>query len=356
MDKLSTKEMTSMMILYMLGTAIMTGYTFYTTPHPLYIIISFLSALIPIVTCTIIIKNNKKNLFSVIDESFNKFFSKIINLFFVIYAFIIELFYLRYFIIFTKNNILIKTPVIITTIIFLLLIFLTLKRNIITLGKLSTFLIPINILIILFGILFSVKMFDINNLNSLLTLNMDNIYDNLLLSIILPFSDIVLFGFIINNINKNENIKKSYSIAFIVSFILIMLMYFTNIFVLGFPLLLKVPYPTFITVGLSSIGTYVTRMEIIVAFNFFISTLVKISVCSFAAMLGLKHIMDLDNIKDINIIYTIIVFITVMIMPSTINKLLLLLFKFKWYFLFTAFILPILVLIRSKIKNRKKTI
>ena len=106
MDKLSTKEMTSMMILYMLGTAIMTGDTFYTTPHPLYIIISFLSALIPIVTCTIIIKNNKKNLFSVIDESFNKFFSKIINLFFVIYAFIIELFYLRYFIIFTKNNIL----------------------------------------------------------------------------------------------------------------------------------------------------------------------------------------------------------------------------------------------------------
>ena len=352
MNKLSTKEIIYMMILYILTSSIMTGYTYFNTEHPINLLISFIFALIPVIVSIYPIKSKETNLYEIIKQNFNKFFAKIIYLIFIVYAIIIEVFQLKYFVIFTKINILVKTPMIITTIIFLLLVFLMLKKNIVTLAKLSSFLIPFIILFIFFGMFFAIKMFDINNLQSLFTVDINNIYDNIILNATLPFSDIILFAFFMDNINKKSDIKKSYLIGISVSFIIITLIYFTNILVLGLPLLLKIPFPTFVTVGLSSIGTYITRVEVIVAFNLFITTLIKISLCTFTALLGLKHLMELNDIKEIGVIYSIIIFFATLFIPPTTDKLITTIGHFKYFFLFTAFILPIIILLKTKINKK----
>lgn len=352
MDRLSTKEIISMMILFTLGTSVLTGYYFYTAKNPIYILISFISSIIPIIISLVFLLKYKQNLFDIIFSSFNKFFAIFISLCFIVYSLILEAIHLKYFVLFTKGNVLTKTPIIVTTIIFLLLIFLTLKKGILTLGKISTFLIPVNLLIVFFCLLFPIKMFDINNINEILNFSFYNdMNKDIFFNSLLPYSDIILFSFIINKLNKFENTKKTYIIGITISYVIILLTYFTNVLLLGFPLILKVPFPNFITMGVSSIGTYITRMEIVVGFNFFITTLIKISIYTFVALLGIKKIFNLKSIKNIRLFYSMLVFFIITLLPQTTNKIIVIFSNFKYFFIFISFVLPILILIKGATKK-----
>lgn len=348
MNRLSTKEIFSMMILFILGTSVLTGYWFYTAKNPIFILISFVASIIPIILSLILLIKYNKDMYSIIFSCFNKYISIIISIFFIIYAIILEAIHLKFFALFTKSNILTKTPIIVTIIIFLLLIFLTLKEGIITLGKISTFLLPINLLIVFFCLLFPIKMFNINNINEILNFSIYNeINRDILFNSLLPYSDIFLFSFIVNKINKNKNIKKTYIIGISVSYIIILLTYLTDVLLLGFPLVLKTQFPNFITVGVSSIGSYISRMEIIVAFNFFITTLIKISIYAYVALLGIKKIFNLRSTKRIGIFYSIFVFFVISILPQTTSKIIVVYDNFRWFLFFVSFILPIIILIKK---------
>ena len=138
--------------------------------------------------------------------------------------------------------------------------------------------------------------------------------------------------------------------------IIIMAIAVRNIIVLGASLNSTLYFPSYIAVRTINIGDFLQRFEVVVAITFIFGGFVKISVCLYAASLGVAKILNIDNyrylvapIGFLMINLAAIIYESMMEMFDWATKI------YPYYAIPFQIILPIIIFIVAKIKIKVKS-
>ncbi|MFZ2538330.1 MAG: endospore germination permease [Oscillospiraceae bacterium] len=351
----SSKQLSYIMILFILGSSLITGTGSVGKQDSWICIIIGMFMAIPLVLIYSRISKlfPQKNIYDIIYHIFGKTIATIICILYIFYSIQLGAAVIRNFTEYIQITSLPETPQYIFAIFMGAICFWTLKHGIESLGRGCIIVLPIVVLIVLFTIVFTIKDMNLSNLKPILGQDFKTILSGSFGALTFPFGEVVLFMVVLSSLKPKESPYKVYlKSIFIGGFILVIAM-IRNILVLGVPIMDSLHFPSYYTASILDIGDFVSRIEILIAGNFIISGLVKITICLYASVKGVARIFKIDNFKQI--IAPIVLFMIVLSQLIYTNTMQM--FEFikttDYYFSIFQIVLPIIILIFSEVKVRK---
>ena len=162
-----------------------------------------------------------------------------------------------------------------------------------------------------------------------------------------------IFLMIMPYVAKKEEMKKTFYKGFLIGGIVMVTVITLSILVLGADLTARQSYPTYMLGKKVRIGTFLQRVEVIVAIIWMLTIYFKMAICYYGLSLGLAQLFGLKNYKILTfpLAFLIIPF-AIFISP---NSVILQQFTSKTLtpFSFTiCFMLPLILIVIGKVKKR----
>ncbi len=202
--------------------------------------------------------------------------NKIILLFIDIILLIYILFNLSYQ---ASNFFLTSTPIILIITLFLIVILYGMTKKIDGVTNLALILFPINVILIILGIIFNIENYSIININSI------NILYLLINTIIVLFISIIP---IIIYINTNSNYNKKYIlIGYIISGITLTIISLNCLFSIGPTLLNYYSFPEYMTYKKIHLLNFIERIENIIS----VYSLIDFTILGIIILINIKTIL-----------------------------------------------------------------
>lgn len=292
-----------------------------------------------------------KDLFDILTEIFGVVIGKIISLPFIWYSFHLGTLVIRNFSGFVNVISFPETPQAVTVIFLGLFCIWMAKAGIEVLGRWTTFIFPIAMFIIIGTVILSMTNIHVKYFRPILYEGLSPIIESAFGIFSFPFAETVVFTMVFN---KLKNTRKSFGV-FLKSILLggavILIIAVRNVVVLGAPLNSKLVFPSYVAVRTLNIGDFVQRFEVVVAIIFMLGGAVKISICLYAAAVGLTKLLNFDNYRDLTgpvgflmMSFSCIIYDSLMEMFDWATQI------YPYYAIPFQIILPIIVLIAAKIK------
>lgn len=296
-----------------------------------------------------------KNLYDILEIVLGKGFGKVIVLLYTLFFFHLGAIILRSFIEFTRVTTLPETPIIITAIIFVLACAYVVRQGIKTFGRWAgVFFIGITFVAVFIGVF--VIIYNPNELSFFYIFNNDiNLNAFQIFSFITyPIAQVISFMPIFNSL-KN---KDSQYTVFVKGVLFALSVALLDIIAIEFLMVSdeseKMFFPTFLALRRIRVGSFIQRIETIVAAQLSIYSIVEFSVCLFAVCKGAAKICDFKDYKSTAVSVSLLsVGVALILYESTLEMV-------QWdteiwpYYSFPFLILmPIVILILGEIKIRK---
>ena len=243
----------------------------------------------------IIILFPQKNLLEIFSFLYGKIAGNIIYGLYVFYAFTLGCIIPRHFTEFIQTISLPETPLYAYAICFILVSIYISRNGIKTLGRWSLFALPFIIYILLITIVFSINLFDLENLKPSFQSSVSLIADNAWSSFSLPFGECVLFLLLFDSLKDSKDAKKVFFIALPIGITLLVLGMFRNILVLGLANNKLLANASIGSVSVIQISSFFERMEVIITIIFIICGLVKETVFLLGASKGIAKLLKFDS-------------------------------------------------------------
>lgn len=297
-----------------------------------------------------------KDLYDILVETFGKVTGKIISLLYVWYTFHLGALVIRNFSGFVNITSFPETPQTMIILFVGLFCIWVVKAGIEVLGRWAAFAFPISISIIVITIILSMTNAHIINLKPVLYNGFKPVLISSFEFLSFPLAETVVFTMVFNKLKTEKKTFKAFLISACVGSIIILSIAVRNILVLGVPLTSAMYFPSYVAVRTINIGDFFQRFEIVVALTFIFGGFVKISVCLYAATIGLAKILNIYNYRYLvapvgfmmmclsNIIYE-----SVMEMFDWATNV------YPYYAIPFQIILPIIIFIVAKIKLKIKS-
>ena len=172
-----------------------------------------------------------------------------------------------------------NTPTIFIIILFLIVIIYGSSKKIDGISNLSLILFPINILLILLGILFNIENYSIIGIN---TINLTSILINIIITLIISIIPIIIY------LNTNNNYNKKYIlIGYILGGLTISIISINCIFSINYTLINNYLFPEYITYKKIHLLNFIERIENIIS----IYSLIDFAILGIILMLNMKNIL-----------------------------------------------------------------
>lgn len=354
-NKISEVQIISIMILFIIGSTLVTGGCMKAQQNSwISLLIAFiLSVPLVIMYSRIGRRAQQKDIFDLSYLFFGKIGGAIITAIFSIYSISLGILVINNFTEYIQVVALPETPKYINAIFIGLTAYLVLKLGIEILGRGSAFMAPVVIATIILTTILSVNDIDISNIKPILIWNNKEILSCTFSMITFPFGETVLFISIFPTVKSKTNPTKLYLIALLISAILLEMVMLRNIMVLGLPLAETLYFPSYSAVSIIDIGTFLSRIEVLVSVNFIVLGLAKVTVCLYVGCKGIAKLFNFSNYKS-TLLPTAIIMIVVsgLIFENTIQM-----FKFidiyKYYAPVFQMLIPVVILVILEIKTRK---
>lgn len=194
---------------------------------------------------------------------------------------IIILIYMLYNLSYQASNFFLnKTPLIFIILLFLIVIIYGASKKLDGLSNLSLILFPINILLIILGIIFN---FDNYNIISIYKINYINIIYTSIITLLISIIPVLLY------INTNNNYNKKYIlIGYILSGLTIAFISLNSIFTLGPNLLSYYSFPEYMTYKKIHLLNFIERIENIIS----IYSLIDFTILGIIILINIKSIFN----------------------------------------------------------------
>lgn len=292
--------------------------------------------------------NPSKTLIEILKDIFGKYLGGIIALLYIWYFIHLAGLILRNFGEYTVTAIYPETPMLFIMICFVLVIAYAVKNGlevIARVGELFMLFLPIISLLVFFLL---ISRYDLNNLFPFLERGFKPVLKASFGVLSFPFGETVVFLMLFPHLNKRENIVKVSYLSIAIMGIIILIIILRDLFVLGPDMLARNVFPPHITAKLIPN----INVDPLIGINLLIGGVIKISVCLYAAVMGIAQLFNLDDYKPF--VLPIITFIIALSIWLYDNLFEMIRWAEVWPYYSIPFqiVIPLLLLIVSWIKRK----
>jgi spore germination protein KB len=295
-----------------------------------------------------------KDLFDILNIIMGKIFGKIIGVLYIWYAFHLGSLVIRNFSEFINTVTMPETPIIVPMLCMGLVSIAAVRSGIEVMGRVSVYLLfPLLVIILLVQIL-AIPELNFRYIKPVLSQGFLPILKGGFSSFAFPFAEVILFTGVLFSLKDKKSSYKVYFSGTLIAGAIIVLITLRNTMVLG-SLNGSLYFPSHIAVSRISVGDFLQRIEVTVAFVFVVTAFMKASVCLFVACRGISKLFNLNDYRSIVIQLGLIMIYFSLIIYDSIMEMKDWAFMIYPYYAFPfQVIIPIIMLIAAEIKTRRK--
>lgn len=238
-----------------------------------------------------------KNLYEISEIALGKILGNILNILYILYFFYLGSLAIRNITEFVQIVSFPETPQYFSVLWLILLSFYMVKCGIEVFGRWTRLVIPFLLFLIFLITISSFPKLNFENIQPILYNGWKPVLHSTFSIFTFPFGETVLFLSLLHTLEDHKKSFKVFSIGLGISGILILIINLRNIFLLGFPNLSDIYFPTYYANTLVSIGHFFQRIEIISAIGLMLSGLPKVCACLFAVSIGVNQLFKQSDYR-----------------------------------------------------------
>lgn len=294
--------------------------------------------------------NHSLTLVEILKAHFGKFFGTIISILYIWYFIHLGSLVIRNVSEFMITSIYTETPLLAVVIAISVPLYYGLRKGLVVFSKLSELIVPFMILLILIIFLLVFNLYEFKNFLPFFEQGFLKISKVAFFTLTFPFAETVVFLMIFPYTKKYNNLLKTSYISLTVSGLVLFSIIISNLLVLGGDILANSIFPSHLTISLIP----KIAVEPFVSINILVGTTIKIYICIYSALIGIKQILNVNDHKPFitpvlvfSIILAIWIYDNLIKMIDWAGKI------YPFYAIPFQFIFPILILSISLIKKIK---
>ncbi|MZQ86783.1 endospore germination permease [Paenibacillus sp. 5J-6] len=248
-----------------------------------------------------------------------------------------------------------ETPVNAIIIVFLTVIIIAYRYGIEAFARMSELLFPMFMVLFLFLIIFLMPQVDFSNLWPIAAKGMSQIWRGSIPAFTYGFTEMVILLMLVSNVTGNAKLTKPIMTGFALGGVIMFFIVLLCVLVLGTNLMETKYYPTFVLAQKITIGHFLERLEVILAFLWIITVFYKTLLLFYSLMTGISQMLKLKENHMLTIPIGMILLVgTVVGTPSIIIYIDLLKQYYVWFDLSFCVLVPLLLFVLLSIVGRKK--
>lgn len=222
-----------------------------------------------------------------------------VALFYFGYFFLLAAFVLRNISDFMATQVLTQTPIQFIHIFFLGVVIMGIRNGIETLARTAEIFLPwVFFFFLIMAVLLPPK-FEFGNVVPILEYGLKPIIRASLPVLSTPYMELIVFLLIFPSVKNAAMARKAFWVGTLVGGILLVGISLLSILVLGADLTARHVYPSFSLAKKISIGTFLERLEVIMAGIWFITIYFKLSICLYASTMTFAEVFKLRDPKPL---------------------------------------------------------
>lgn len=358
--KISVRQFTILIILGVIGDSILILPTIIASYAKQdswlsMLIAIFLGCMAGLFFASLANKLQRNSLFSFTRQKLGRFLGGCFCLLFLFEFFICILTLLSELSQFMTTQMMPETPVNAIMIVFLIVIIIAYRYGIEAFARMSELIFPIFILLLLFLIVFLMPQVDFTNLRPIAAKGMSVIWRGALPAFVLAFTEMVIMLMLVSHVTGNTKLTKPILIGFAFGGIIMFFIVLLCVLVLGTNLMETKYYPTFVLAQKITIGHFLERVEVIIAFLWIITVFYKSLLLFFSLTKGISQLFELKENHMLTIPIGMILLVgTVVGTPNVIIYMDLLKRYSVSFDLSFCVLIPLLLLVLLLLVDRKK--
>ncbi len=223
-----------------------------------------------------------------------------------------------------------------------------------TLGKWAMFVLPLYLVILLYIMILSTTEIKISNVLPVMEHSVTALGNASLRIFTTTFGGTVLFLTFADSIKKSDNPYKIYLYGIFIATVVLVLVFLLGIMVLGVPMVENSYFPSYRAARMINIGDFLSRIEMIISYNFILAGIAKISICVLAAVKGVKKLFNIKKNGSVLFILSILMLAISIFEFSSVMELFNFTDVFQYYVLPFQVVIPIMLWIGAEIKIGRK--
>lgn len=354
-EVVTARQMINTMVLFIIGSAVVLGaggqakedawlavLLAILLSAPMFFIYAKLNTIYP-----------DQDIYDILTTVFGSRIGKLISLVFLSYGFILGALVIRDFCEFIQIVSMPETPKYVISLIIGVFCIYMVRSGFEVSVRWATFFCPMVVILIIVITLLSVPIMDISNLKPTLYNGLKPVLSSSFLVFTFPFAETVVFIAVMNTLRNKQDSYKVYFKSLIVGGFTLLLATTRNILVLGVEYASSLYFPSYSAASVINIADFLQRIEVLVALNFILAGIIKISICLFAACKGVAKIFNIKDYRPLAAPIGFLMINTSLVLYNSIMKLVDWAVEiYPYYAIPFQIMIPILVLIAALIKSK----
>ncbi|SDN03743.1 spore germination protein KB [Paenibacillus sp. yr247] len=167
-----------------------------------------------------------------------------------------------------------------------------------------------------------------------------------------PFLELIVLLMILPCANHIKSIGKTFVIGVLIAGVVLFLLTALSVLVMGVDITTRQIYPTYILAKKINVGKFLERLEVIVAGIWFLTIYFKLTLCFYAATLGLSQTFRLTEYKPLTLpLGMLIVSLSILVYPNITYFQNFASQSWPPFAFCYGFVLPVLLLITAKLRG-----
>ncbi|TNJ60309.1 spore gernimation protein [Paenibacillus hemerocallicola] len=228
-----------------------------------------------------------------------KWLGTVVAIFFVIHAFLLSVFMLRYIGDFMATQIMPETPVEAIHIVFIILVIMAAKHGLETFTRSAEIFLPWVLIFLFILTLFVLPQMKLDNLLPIMHNGFAPVLKGSLPLIGIPYLELVLLLMVYPHVDDPSKRTRAFLLGGTIGGILIILITVLTLSVLGPYLTVRNIYPSFALTKKINIGSFLQRIEALLAITWFLTIYFKTTVTFYVTAVGIAQIFKLKRYQSV---------------------------------------------------------
>lgn len=294
--------------------------------------------------------NPDKTLIEILRINFGKYLGSVIALFYIWFFIHLAALVLRNFGEYMNILVYAETPILFIIISYALVIAYLVKSGLEVMGRISEILVPLLPLLVFFLFLALIPVYETSSFSPFLEQGIAPVLKTAFSIVTFPFGETVIFLMIFPYLNKKENTLKSAHLSMLIAGLILINSTVRDLMVLGPDMFFRTVFPPAISTKLIPLAV----LDPFIAVNLLIGGGVKISICLFAAVMGITQLLNLKNYKLFVLpTLTITIALSIWVYENTLQMIYWAADIYPYYAIPFQIIIPFILLIISLIRKVK---
>jgi len=294
-----------------------------------------------------------KDLYEILDLVFGKYIGKLVSILYIWYAFHLGALVIHNFGEFINTVTMTKTPMFVPMLCLGLVCIVAVSLGVEVMARTSAFFLPVMLFILVTVLVLAIPKLHFDYLKPILSQGFSPVLKGGFSIFSFPFAETVLFIGVFSSLKTKKSPYKVYFSGLFLAGTVIVILTIRNILLLG-GLLGNLYFPSHVAVSRISIGNFLQRIEITVAFIFALGVFIKTSVCLFVSCKGIARLFNLKSYSSVTIQTGLLMIYFSQIVYDNIMDMKNWAFTVYQYYAFPfQVVIPVIIWIFAEVKKKK---